>query len=398
MKILWAKCDFLHPTERGGQIRTLEMLRRIRTRHEVHYIALERPGVPEQVERAQEYCSHAHPVPHVVPPHNSPGFAAQVAAGLFSPLPVVVFRYRSAAMRRRIEELGPFDAKVCDFPHTAVNIADPGDWVLFQHNVETVVWRRQAGAAADPARRWYLGLQARRMESFERRVCHAVQHVVAVSQADRETMREMFGIEDASVVATGVDLDYFAPPAAPAPAADLAFVGSMDYMPNMDGVRYLAGEILPLIRARRPDCRVDIVGKDPDPTVRAAVAGDPLTRVTGTVPDVRPYLWGAAVSIVPLRVGGGTRLKIYESMAARVPVVSTTVGAEGLEVNPGADIRIADSPQDFAGACLALLDDAEARRRQAEAAWQLVSSRFSWDRVARDFEAILERHACRRSA
>jgi glycosyltransferase involved in cell wall biosynthesis len=298
-------------------------------------------------------------------------------------------------MERRIGELlhaEKFDVMVCDFPHPAANIPDVRGWVLFQHNVETMIWRRQAEAAPDAARRYYLELQARRMRAFEEKVCRSARHVVAVSGADREAMRRMFAIENISEVATGVDLDYFAPPVAPEPGADLVFVGSMDYLPNIDGARYLAGEILPRIRARRPHCRLDIVGKDPDPAVRALAASDPLTRVTGTVPDIRPYLWGAAVSIVPLRVGGGTRLKIYESMAARVPVVSTAVGAEGLEVHPGQDIRIADSPEQFAEECLALLDDASERARLADAAWRLVSSRYSWDRVARDFEAILEQH------
>jgi glycosyltransferase involved in cell wall biosynthesis len=396
MKILWAKCDFLHPTERGGQIRTLEMLRRIHTRHEVHYAALCGPGLPSETARCPEYSSRAYPVPHAVPRHHSPRFAAQLAAGLFSPLPVVVSRYRSRAMRRRLGELlraETFDAMVCDFPHPAVNIPDMRGWILFQHNVETMIWQRQAEAAQDPARRYYLRLQARRMRAFEEHVCRSVRHVVTVSGADREALRRMFGLEEVSQVATGVDLDYFAPPAAPAPAADLVFVGSMDYLPNIDGVRYLAEEILPLIRARHPNCRLDLVGKDPDPAVRAAASGDPLTRVTGTVADIRPYLWGAAVSVVPLRAGGGTRLKIYESMAARVPVVSTTIGAEGLEVHPGDDIRIADSPQRFAAECIALLDDKAARKRQADAARRLVSSRYSWDRVARDFETILERES-----
>jgi glycosyltransferase involved in cell wall biosynthesis len=124
----------------------------------------------------------------------------------------------------------------------------------------------------------------------------------------------------------------------------------------------------------------------------AIVERDPRIRVTGTVPDIRPYLWESAVSIVPLRIGGGTRLKIYESMAAKIPVVSTTVGAEGLTIHPPDDIRIADNPQDFADRCLELLADASERCRMAAAAWEMVNASFSWEHVSRCFEKILERN------
>jgi glycosyltransferase involved in cell wall biosynthesis len=131
------------------------------------------------------------------------------------------------------------------------------------------------------------------------------------------------------------------------------------------------------------------VGRRPTPKILQYAKDDPRVRVTGTVPDVRPYLWDAAVSIVPLRIGSGTRLKIYESMAAKVPVISTTVGAEGLEIHPPHDIRIADTPAEFARQCLELLENADTRRSIAYAGWELVSSRFSWEQVTREFETLL---------
>jgi glycosyltransferase involved in cell wall biosynthesis len=131
------------------------------------------------------------------------------------------------------------------------------------------------------------------------------------------------------------------------------------------------------------------VGRNAGSDIRALADRDARIRVTGTVADVRPYLWGAAVAVVPLRIGGGTRLKIYEAMAAKTPVVSTTIGAEGLAYTSGEDIQIADTPVDFAERCVELLDDEPRRRRQAEAAWLLVNSRFSWNSVARRFEEVL---------
>jgi glycosyltransferase involved in cell wall biosynthesis len=164
----------------------------------------------------------------------------------------------------------------------------------------------------------------------------------------------------------------------------------MDWLPNVDGVLYFVREVLPIIRRKRPDCSVAIVGRIPPPKISELAANDKRIQVTGTVPDIRPYLWGGSVSIVPLRIGGGTRLKIYEAMAAKIPVVSTTVGAEGLTVNPPDDIRIGDTPEEFAAQCLDLLDDVQARIRGATNAWEMVNANFSWDQVSRCFERVME--------
>jgi glycosyltransferase involved in cell wall biosynthesis len=164
----------------------------------------------------------------------------------------------------------------------------------------------------------------------------------------------------------------------------------MDWLPNVDGVLYFVREILPFIRKNRPGATLAIVGRTPPPKITQLAAEDPGIQVTGTVADIRPYLWSSAVSIVPLRIGGGTRLKIYEAMAAKIPVVSTTIGAEGLSVNPPRDIRIADSPEHFASHCLELLDSPETRARLSQTAWETVNSNFSWEHVARCFERIMK--------
>ena len=163
----------------------------------------------------------------------------------------------------------------------------------------------------------------------------------------------------------------------------------MDWLPNIDGVRWFVKEVLPVLRERRPACTVAVAGRRPTREVEELAARDSGIIITGTVPDIRPYLWGSRVAIVPLRIGGGTRLKIYESMAAGIPVVSTTVGAEGLIYHDGKDILIADSPATFARACADLLEDAERRARIADAALRLVAERFSWEAVSLSFEAIL---------
>jgi glycosyltransferase involved in cell wall biosynthesis len=391
MRILWVKTDFLHPTTRGGQIRTLEIVKRLHARHEVHYIAYDNPSQPEGQQRAGEYCSHAYPVELDVPPRRSLGFVVQLAGNLTSSMPLSISRYCCPSMRDQIANVLnslPFDSVVCDFLAPAPNFADMSGVVLFQHNVESMIWRRHVEQAPDPLRKAYFKMQSDRMFDWERRMCRASARVIAVSPQDAVVMRQQFGVEAASV-ATGVDLNYFRRPSDAPSKADLVFVGSMDWLPNSDGVNYFVREVLPLIWRRKPDCTFAIVGRLPSPAVRALAESESRIQVTGTVPDVRPWLWGARASIVPLRIGGGTRLKIYEAMAAGTATVSTSVGAEGLDVTHPLNIRLADTPESFADECLALLRDNQQRESLASAALQLVTSRYSWDIVTTEFEKLL---------
>ena len=392
MKILWVSSGFLHPTTRGGQIRTLEMLRRLRNRHEIHYVALH-DGRPEALERSSEYCSKAWPVPYVLATRNSIRFWIQTARALFSDLPVVVARKHSRAASSMIEKLlreERFDVVVSDFLSPTINLPPSQAFALFEHNVETVLWRRYSESARNPVRRAFFHGQARRMLEFERAACRRAVQVIAVSEVDAAQLRELCGISHVLAIPTGVDADLFARPATPRTGEtfDLLFAGSMDWLPNIDGVLWFAHEVLPLIRHRLPRCSLTIAGRRPPASVRA-LAADSAIRVTGTVDDMRPYFWSAKVAIVPIRIGSGTRLKIYEAMAAGTAVVSTTIGAEGLEVSSPDNIRFGDTPESFASACLELLGDRAMRARQANAALRLVRERFSWEAVAASFEKIL---------
>jgi polysaccharide biosynthesis protein PslH len=395
MKILWVNPNFLHPTTKGGQIRTLEMLRCLHRDHEIHYVAFADAAHPEGPARAGEYSTRAYPIAHQPPARGSLAFAAHAALGLASPLPLAVSRWHSPAMSRQVETLlreHTFDSVVCDFLAPAPNFSSLAGCILFQHNVETVIWRRHAETAKGALRRAYFGLQAKRMESYERACCRQSQHVIAVSETDAKRMREWFQIPDVSWVPTGVDLDYFSPSAfPPETVSDLVFTGSMDWMPNIDGILWFTREVLPLITTRRPDVRIAIVGRDPGPELRQLAVSDARIRVTGTVADIRPWLWGSTASIVPLRVGGGTRLKIFEAVAAGIPVISTTIGAEGLPLRHPDQILLADSPADFATACVDLLEQGERRAAMAQSALDHVAANFSWASVTARFAAILER-------
>src|SRR5258706_9208889 len=383
MKILWVNTNFLHPTTKGGQIRTLEMLRWLNQWHEIHYVALEDPRSPEGPSRAGEYSARAYPFRYAAPAKPSPAFYAELARGLFSAVPVAVSRFCPPGMRSFLGDLirkERFDRAVVDHLAPTSYFPDLEHALFFQHNVETIIWRRNAEHAATALRKAYFRLQAARMFEYERRVSLAAGHIVAVSEEDAGAMRSLFGVTRVTPISTGVNLEYFAPPQTePAAQAELVFVGSMDWLANIDAVTWFVREVLPLIRRQHPTIRLAVVGRTPSQEILDLAAADPGILVTGTVPDVRPYLWGAKISIVPLRIGGGTRLKIYESMAAGTAVVSTRIGAEGVDVTSPENIRIADSAQSFAAECLNLLSDPAVRAGQTAAAPRLVAFPCSWE-------------------
>jgi len=394
MKTLWVNTNFMHPTTKGGQIRTLEMLRHLHQWHEIHYVAVANPALPEGPARAHEYSYKAYPVEYRIPDKSSPAFYLELVKGLFSAIPVAVERFHPPGIRELLENLlrrEKFDCAVVDHLAPTAYYPDLAHAVFFQHNVETVIWRRHVEHAGDPLKRAYFKLQADRMYRFERRVSREAGHIVAVSKADGDEMRRLFDVSRVTEIPTGVNLEYFTPPGGGSSArADLVFVGSMDWLPNVDGVIWFVREVLPLIRKRRPETTLAVVGRLPLPKIVQLGQEDSRIEITGTVPDIRPYLWGSAVSIVPLRIGGGTRLKIYEAMAAKIPVVSTTVGAEGLTAHPPDDIRIADTAEAFAEQCMELLGDSGTRGRIADTAWQMVRDHFSWEHVSRCFERVME--------
>jgi sugar transferase (PEP-CTERM/EpsH1 system associated) len=394
MHILWLKTELLHPVDKGGRIRTYQMLRHLRDAHRVTYLTLDDGrAAPDAMERAGEYSHEVIRVPHAPPPKRSLRFVAALGRNLISPIPYVIARYRSPGMRDAITSAvreRNVDIVVCDFLTPSINVPSGLDApvLLFQHNVESAIWERHAGVARNPLTAAYMRSQWRRMRAWEAAECRRVDQVVAVSEADKTIFSRDFGVSRVSAVATGVDTEYFRPSATARERNSIVFTGSMDWMPNEDGILWFVREVLPRIHAEIPNATLSIVGRNPPPSLRALAA--PGVEVTGTVPDIRPYLGRSAVTIVPLRVGGGTRLKIFEAMAMENAVVSTTVGAEGLPVTDGVHLRIADSAAAFADSVVRQLRDPADSARIGAAAATLVRSQYSWDRVAADFAAACE--------
>jgi glycosyltransferase involved in cell wall biosynthesis len=401
MHVLWIKTDLLFPLNTGGRIRTFEMLRAIKREHEVTYVALDDGSVtPEALERASEYASRVDLVPHVKPSKGTLGFYGALAANLISSSPYVIDRYRSPAMGERIRFWCEryIDLLVCDFvfPAPAVPASARVPRILFQHNVEARIWERHAGVGRTPLHRAYFGLQHRRMRRAEAALCAAFDGVVAVSDTDAEAFRTEYGLAHVESVPTGVNTEFFTvtDPAKREPK-HLLFLGAMDWMPNADGVRWFVNEVLPIVRRGEPDIHLTIVGRDPVASVRELHDPAQGITVTGTVPDVRPWLEKASVFVVPLRIGGGTRLKLFEGLATGIPTVSTTIGAEGLPLRDGVHLRIGDTPEAMANAILDLVRDPAAAAAMGQGAARHVRGTFGWSGVARQFIDACQRLGAR---
>ncbi len=398
MRILWLKTELLHPVDKGGKIRTYQMLKELKREHSITYLTLDDGTAdPNAQKLAAEYCHDLICIPHAQRRKFTPGFYAELGLNLISPLPYAISKYESKAMRRKILELtadNSFDVVICDFLAPAVNLPRNLSCatVLFQHNVEAMIWKRHSEVQSNPVKRAYLQGQWRQMQAFEGVMCRRFDHVIAVSREDSEMMRREYNVTAIDDVPTGVDTDFFRPRRGETrDAHNLVFTGSMDWLPNEDAIQYFTNQILPLIKQSIPDVTLTVVGRNPYPALLELSKKDPSIIVTGRVDDVRPYMERAAAYIVPLRIGGGTRLKIFEAMAMEKPLISTTVGAEGLPVRNKAELLLADSPADFAAAVVRVLTDDEFAFHLGRRAAKLVREQFGWNRVADRFAEICEK-------
>jgi glycosyltransferase involved in cell wall biosynthesis len=390
MRILWVKAGKLLPVDTGGKIRSFNLLKQLAARNELVLLSYygDAPD-PSYDARLQQQFPGAETIYTGVPDAS----VFHYARHLLSVAPYAVTKFTSSQVKRVVGawlNARRFDVAVCDFLSASLNFPkrSPTPCVLFQHNVESILWRRQAVHEPNRVKRWVFALEALKMDRYERAAVRRFPHVIAVSERDRDEMLAMTAPERLSVVPTGVDVaEYGTAAGADARKPIVMFLGSMDWEANIDAVEHFCRDIWPAVRAAVPSAQFRIVGRNPHARV-ARLAGDSV-EVTGTVPSVVEHLKEAAVVVVPLRVGGGTRLKIFEAMSMAKAVVSTTIGAEGLPVTAGRDLEIADEPARFAQAVVRLMRDAAARRAIEAAARQLVVDKYDWSAVALDFEAAL---------
>ena len=393
MRILWVKANKLLPVHSGGDIRSFHIARHLSVHDELLFLSYYDGPPDEGYEQELRAC---FPSAVCVCTGKLVGTLARAVDYIWrlpQQVAYAVSRFDCSQVRNKLNswfEERCFDVAVCDFLDAAINFPETLSipTVLFQHNVESDIWQRHVATEHNSARRLLYTIEYRKMLAYERRMVREFDHVIAVSEHDRQLMAAWVDPSRISVVPTGVDLSQYRPePGAAIDSALVVFIGAMDWEPNVDAVEFFCTEIWPSVLSDIPNARFRIVGRNPGRRVLKFQSSS--VEVTGRVSSVIDHLRSAAAVVVPLRIGGGTRLKIYEAMACGKAIVSTLVGAEGLDVHNGKDILLVDNARAFTEALLMVLKNADIRRRYEQAAAEL-AARYDWLAVAQNFGEVLE--------
>jgi sugar transferase (PEP-CTERM/EpsH1 system associated) len=389
VKVLFLSQIVPYPPHGGVLQRGYNLLRELGRRASVHLLAFVHPDelrtaskVQESRAALEEFCEGVEYFP-LWAKASSLHTAAALLASAGSRLPFSVIAHRSAAFDRRVQEsLRSSSPDVVHVDTVALSQFVPLDassvpLVLTHHNVESMLMERRAEVERRPLAKQYLQRETAKLRAYERGVSPKFDLNIVVSAQDGQMLARVAPDVRTAVVPNGVNVDYFAPDAAEEIPA-LIYTGGMNMFANRDAVTYFLEEIWPLIAARAPHTTFYAVGQDPPKELLAHATQDPRVVVTGFVDDIRPWVRKAAVYVVPLRVGGGTRLKVLDAMAMGKAIVSTSVGCEGIAVVPGTHLVTADAPTDFARETLSLLGDRPRRLALGRAARALVERTYAW--------------------
>ncbi len=404
MKILFLAPQYPFPPHQGTTIRNLHLLRYLAAHHNVRLLTFASP-LAGQTQTADD------PLPDLcsditcLPQPRSRSLSQRAIATIASPLPDMALRLQSATMRRQVEHLiraGDFDVVQIEGIEMApfgLDVARQRSTrrpllVFDDHNAEYVLQRTAYQTDRRKPRRWpgalYSWIQWKKLQRYEAHCCETFDRTVAVSDADATALRALLPQLPVTVLPNGVDTEAFSPSALPEGQEPLLiFTGKMDFRPNVDAMLWFTNQILPRVLHQVPEARLNIVGQSPHKQLRH-LTDDPRLAITGYVPDVRPYIAAAAIFVVPLRMGGGTRLKVLEAMAMGKAIVSTPLGCEGLDVTPGKHVLLADEPADFADQIIALFNDPARARLLGQQARDLVKSRYAWKHLTPALETVIQ--------
>ncbi|MCD6553485.1 MAG: glycosyltransferase [Anaerolineae bacterium] len=396
MNLLFLTPQIPYPPQHGGALRAYNLIRVLAQRHAITLLSFVR--TPEDLDRAgplRDCCRRIETVPAPTRSHLRRAFSV-----FLSPEPDLALRLVSTEFQARLDALlreSHFDVlQIEEIMLARYGLAlntntEPQPRLVFDtYNAEYVLQQRAFETDVRHPRRWagalYSLIQWRKLRRYEARVCRRFDCTVVVSQADAVALHALDPALPLVVVPNGVDVAHYASytPGANDPVLppnSLVFTGKMDFRPNVDAVLWFVESVLPLVQQQVPDVRFYVVGQSPLPRVRA-LAANPAVIVTGRVPDVRPYIAGAAVYVVPLRIGGGSRLKILEALAMGRAVVSTSLGCEGYPLVADRELVVADEPTDFAREVIALLRDPARRAELGAAGQRFAAERYDWSVIA----------------
>jgi len=403
INILFVSATVPYPAIDGGRIRVLNLVSRLCRVHEVTFLTF--IASPADEQGAEYLREMGMKVAGVRLPEQKSGSGALDALSALGSLvkssmqrkPLTVAKYYSAEMAATLERLlgsGGFDVAHFEMLHTGQFLRKPDAkvensyaTVLGQQNIDSRIWRRLAREEPNLMKKMAFRWQYRSFVSYESRICSRFDVCLCVSEEDGKELKSICPGASIDVVPNGVDSGYFSPGDGEEEEACLVFTGSMDWHPNEDAVVFFCDQILPLIQAEMPEVKFLIVGSNPSDRV-LKLDEVPGVTVTGRVEDVRPYIADAAVFIVPLRIGGGTRLKILQALAMEKAVVSTAIGCEGLNLQPDEHLLVANEARQFADESVRLIKDRSLRRRLGENGRMFVQEKYDWDVVVDGLDRV----------
>lgn len=385
MNVLAISSWFPYPPDNGSKLRVYHLLREMAKRHSITLLSFAEPGEEKHVAGLADLCTTIRTVPGNP---FKPGRALSLS-GLFSPLPRSYRQTYSPAMQALVDEfIGEHQAAIAFQLGAALYLKSARAVPRIFEEAEVTVLREQFTQQRHPLKRLRYGLTWLKYSRFMRSLIMSFERATVVSQPEREQfVRIGCDPKRLAVISNGVDADDLQVEGTPQPAT-LIYPGAMTYSANYDAVSYFLAEIYPLVRRARPDSTFAVTGSTRGVALERLPRHDGVT-FTGYVTDIRATIAGNDVCVVPLRIGGGTRLKVIQAMAVGTPVVATSKGAEGLEVTHKENILIADTPQQFAEQVLRLTGDRELRARLSAAGRRLIAERYTWDRIGLQLEAIL---------
>jgi sugar transferase (PEP-CTERM/EpsH1 system associated) len=388
VKILYVCHRFPFPPKRGGKIRPFNMIRHLHGQgHEVTVASL----VRSHAEAEEGAGLAAHCARYLMEPIGSAAALARMLVRLPTAAPSSMGYFYSPRLARRIRAVAreqPFDLAFVHCSSAAQYVRElPVPKILDFGDMDSQKWLEYARTRRFPLTLGYR-LEGTKLERAEAAFARAFDLCTCTTRAEHDTLAGLGTGVATGWFPNGVDSDYFAPATAPCEPDTVCFVGRMDYYPNQEAMLRFCRETLPLLRARRPGIRLDIVGADPSAAIRG-LARLPGVRVTGSVPDVRPHAHRAAVSIAPLAIARGTQNKILESLSMGVPVVTSSAAAGGVDAVPGEHLLVADTPAEQRDAILALLENPALRERFARAGRERMLSHHSWPHSMRRLDALI---------
>lgn len=385
MKVLLLTQVLPYPPDSGPKVKTWNMLKCLVKRHEVTLVSFTRGDQSEAVERLRQVCQQVYTVP------ITRSLIRDILAILRSVMtgePWLMLRDDRRSMHGLVESL--IDSQSYDLIHVdQLNMAQYADGVegprrvLDAHNALWTLYTRVAKTTQNRGLRWLYAREAHLLRLYEGRMCRRFDAVLVVSNCDKAALEEAVaeapvaaGAPRFLVIPIAVDIAELLPRAASGSQDRILHMGTMFWQPNVDAVRWFAEEVMPLVHQKRPGAIFDVVGARPPASIRAYAGTRSDVHVTGYVADPRPFIESAGVFVVPVQAGGGMRVKILTALAQGLPVVTTPMGCEGIEAEPGRDLIVAETPEEFARATLRVLDDPQLQESLAGNGRLLVEQRY----------------------